>query len=81
MKFFDQFLQKPENAAYRAKLTEIPHEKRLCILYKNWLMNFNLWWNQNLPKPKPFKFTDQQRKIYTTVGGTPFLDGNYTVFW
>jgi len=31
-------------------------------------------------KTKPFKFTDQQRKIYTTVGGTPFLDGNYTVF-
>lgn len=27
-----------------------------------------------------FKFTDEQRAIYTTLGGTPFLDGEYTVF-
>jgi peptidyl-prolyl cis-trans isomerase B (cyclophilin B) len=26
------------------------------------------------------KFTEEQRKAYTTVGGTPFLDQNYTVF-
>ncbi len=25
-------------------------------------------------------FSDEQRKIYTTVGGTPFLDQDYTVF-
>lgn len=27
-----------------------------------------------------FSYTDAQRKIYSTVGGTPFLDQNYTVF-
>lgn len=27
-----------------------------------------------------FKFTEEQRKTYTTVGGTPHLDGEYTVF-
>lgn len=26
------------------------------------------------------KFSDVQRKVYTTVGGTPYLDGDYTVF-
>jgi cyclophilin family peptidyl-prolyl cis-trans isomerase len=26
------------------------------------------------------KFTDEQRKAYTTVGGIPHLDGSYTVF-
>jgi cyclophilin family peptidyl-prolyl cis-trans isomerase len=26
------------------------------------------------------KYTPEQRTIYTTVGGTPFLDGDYTVF-
>jgi cyclophilin family peptidyl-prolyl cis-trans isomerase len=26
------------------------------------------------------KYTDEQRKIYQTLGGTPHLDGNYTVF-
>jgi cyclophilin family peptidyl-prolyl cis-trans isomerase len=27
-----------------------------------------------------FSYTEEQRKIYKTVGGTPFLDMNYTVF-
>ena len=26
------------------------------------------------------KYTPEQRTIYTTIGGTPFLDGDYTVF-
>jgi peptidylprolyl isomerase len=28
----------------------------------------------------PYKFSDEQRKAYTTIGGTPHLDGSYTVF-
>jgi cyclophilin family peptidyl-prolyl cis-trans isomerase len=32
------------------------------------------------PDYKPFAFSSEQRTIYTTVGGTPFLDGEYTVF-
>ncbi|GAI16425.1 unnamed protein product [marine sediment metagenome] len=27
-----------------------------------------------------FEFTEEQRKIYTTIGGSPHLDGDYTVF-
>lgn len=27
-----------------------------------------------------YHFTAEQRKVYETIGGTPFLDGNYTVF-
>ncbi|MCK5537895.1 MAG: peptidylprolyl isomerase [Bacteroidales bacterium] len=27
-----------------------------------------------------FKLSDEQRKAYKTIGGTPFLDRNYTVF-
>ncbi|MFV0378595.1 MAG: peptidylprolyl isomerase [Mangrovibacterium sp.] len=30
--------------------------------------------------PGTLKFTDEQRKAYTTVGGYPDLDGKYTVF-
>lgn len=29
---------------------------------------------------KGVKFSDAQRHAYTTIGGTPHLDGNYTVF-
>ncbi|MBC7411946.1 MAG: peptidylprolyl isomerase [Bacteroidia bacterium] len=28
----------------------------------------------------PYKLADEQRKAYTTVGGTPHLDGGYTVY-
>ena len=28
----------------------------------------------------PFNFTDEQAKAYTAIGGTPHLDGQYTVF-
>ena len=28
----------------------------------------------------PTKFSESQREIYKTIGGTPFLDQNYTVF-
>lgn len=31
-------------------------------------------------KGKKVKFTDEQREAYKTVGGTPFLDNDYTVF-
>ncbi len=28
----------------------------------------------------PFKFTPEQEEAYTTIGGTPFLDNEYTVY-
>jgi len=31
-------------------------------------------------RTKPFKISDEQRRVYTTIGGTPHLDGAYTVF-
>lgn len=38
--------------------------------------------NEAMAKAKktPFKLTEEQKKVYTTVGGTPHLDGGYTVF-
>jgi peptidyl-prolyl cis-trans isomerase B (cyclophilin B) len=29
---------------------------------------------------KPFKYTPEQKALYSSLGGTPFLDGDYTVF-
>ena len=29
---------------------------------------------------KPYTYTDEQKKMYSTIGGTPHLDGGYTVF-
>jgi cyclophilin family peptidyl-prolyl cis-trans isomerase len=30
--------------------------------------------------PEKGRFTQEQKTVYTTIGGTPFLDGEYTVF-
>ncbi|NBV13546.1 MAG: peptidylprolyl isomerase [Sphingobacteriia bacterium] len=31
-------------------------------------------------KQKPYEYTEAERTIYKTIGGTPFLDNQYTVF-
>ena len=41
-------------------------------------------WNDkflnNIEIKNNIKYTEEQKQIYKTIGGTPFLDGNYTVF-
>jgi cyclophilin family peptidyl-prolyl cis-trans isomerase len=47
------------------------------------IISGRLFTNQELDdieKDKGFRFTPTQREIYTTVGGAPYLDGDYTVF-
>lgn len=34
----------------------------------------------SMEKTKSYKFTEQQRRDYKTIGGAPHLDGGYTVF-
>ena len=34
----------------------------------------------NILEQRGFKFTDEQKQIYSTIGGSPHLDGQYTVF-
>ncbi len=36
--------------------------------------------NAELPNVSPYKFSAEQREIYKTVGGSPHLDGSYTIF-
>jgi cyclophilin family peptidyl-prolyl cis-trans isomerase len=33
-----------------------------------------------LARQKGLNYTENQKQVYTTIGGTPFLDGDYTVF-
>ena len=35
---------------------------------------------QDICKANPVGFSEEQTEAYTTIGGTPFLDGEYTVF-
>lgn len=48
-----------------------------------YIVQGNVWDNATLDMMETRfgkKFTPEQRKVYTTVGGTPHLDGEYTVF-
>jgi cyclophilin family peptidyl-prolyl cis-trans isomerase len=78
------FIQAPENNAYMARLQEAQAlgkdaakraeaEAAIAVLTEEIkplaLAGF-----------APFKFTEEQLKDYTTLGGTPFLDNAYTVF-
>lgn len=50
------------------------------IDYKSMYNKINKEVIDYLEKNKPYKFSDYQKEIYTTKGGTPHLDGNYTIF-
>lgn len=79
-----EYLRKPESADYVAKLQNFQQigqdpaqrpamqdsiDAIIAIIKPIALKDYT-----------PVKFTEEQRKAYTTVGGTPFLDNNYTVF-
>ncbi len=78
-KLFQEFINRPENNGLKAKFISCQQTGKmdsLQILSKQIEPVIENEW----AKTPPFKFTDKQRKAYTSIGGTPFLDGNYTVF-
>jgi len=73
------FLAKEENKQY--------HERMLRYRQQGMKDSLRLLMSEITPLVQkmmeergPFRFSDEQKKIYTTIGGTPFLDGEYTVF-
>ncbi|WP_448519381.1 peptidylprolyl isomerase [Rhodoflexus sp.] len=76
---FQQLLTKPEYASLTAQLNDMQQRgdnegiQRLILQYKE---TCEKEFGVNLSKP----LTEEQIKKYTTVGGAPFLDGEYTVF-
>ena len=70
------FLQKPENAAYLAQIKRCQREN------KKDSVNFLIEEIKPLAVGNSdlFKYSDQAILDYSTIGGTPHLDGGYTVF-
>ena len=73
-----KFLTEKKNQAYRDTLKALAKAKDTdgIIKFRNRVYKLAL---EKYHK-KPFKFTEAQKKIYTTIGGSPHLDGQYTVF-
>jgi len=73
------YLLKPENVNLKNEVVDCQSKKntkKLDSIVKTISVTIDKQFG-NEPK---FAYTKEQRKAYETIGGTPFLDGNYTVF-
>lgn len=77
--FIQKYVQKPENKHFRDSLTAL-QKARDKEAFNNYMLEIEKAAIGELKNRHPFKFTMEQRKAYTTIGGTPHLDGAYTVF-
>jgi len=75
----EELLLLPEYSAYKKKRDEIlsKNDKERLLEF---LKEVEPILEKELEKRGRFKFTNEQREIYTTIGGAPHLDGEYTVF-
>ena len=74
---FQVIINRPENAALKEQFMHYQQNNVRDSL--NALITTTLQPMINA-EMKPFKYSAQQRTFYKTVGGTPMLDQNYTVF-
>lgn len=76
---FQQIIMRPENDALKNRFIanqQNQNQDTLAVLNK---IAEELT-NAEAAKLVPFKYTEEQRKVYSEIGGTPHLDGEYTVF-
>lgn len=76
---FIELMKKPENLALKNRFFS-PDAKKDTTSFHHLLDTLNLLIDQEYSRQPPFRFTDEQRRLYTTEGGTPHLDGKYTIF-
>lgn len=72
-------LGKPENIELRNRYSELVNARDTQGLQKFYI-EMNPLVEQEFAKTVPFKFTEDQLQTYSTLGGVPALDGDYTVF-
>ena len=79
-KFFYDYVNNSENSAFKHKLdslNKIRNQKELNQEISRRLEELKSEMDSSL---NLFYYTDEQKQIYSAVGGTPHLDQNYTVF-
>ena len=76
---FSYIVRLPENQHYIADYNHYSKAEKVdSMKYINDI--FDALVEKELPNVAPYKFTPEQTKAYTTIGGTPSLDNTYTVF-
>jgi peptidyl-prolyl cis-trans isomerase B (cyclophilin B) len=76
---FQQFFQKPENAPYRDTLSQF-YQRQDQAGYESYIMKLKPVMEKQLGISVEKEINPEIVKAYSTVGGTPTLDGQYTVF-
>ncbi|MEN8122273.1 MAG: peptidylprolyl isomerase [Bacteroidota bacterium] len=79
MPFIREYLQNPENESMSKQIQERQNARDREGLDSLVLVITEIVSKQH-PDVKVIKYTEEQRELYKTVGGTPHLDGGYTVF-
>jgi peptidylprolyl isomerase len=73
------YLLKPENVNLKNEVIKYQSEKNAHKL-DSVIKTVKAIVDKQFANEPKFAFSKEQRKIYETIGGTPQLDGNYTVF-
>lgn len=74
-----QMMNTPEYAWMKTKLDSMIKSGNPNAV-QDFIKETNSIAEKELVKIGKFQFTPEQRKLYTTIGGSPHLDGSYTVF-
>lgn len=79
IKLFNDYVSKPENEALKNIFIHLQATGNTDSL-KLLSAQLEPTINELFKSTSHFSFSEEQRKTYTTVGGSPHLDGSYTVF-
>lgn len=74
-----QFFQKPENKAYYDTIGQL-YQARDAKAYESYITRLKPIVENQLGIKVEKEVTADMLRVYTTIGGTPNLDGQYTVF-
>ncbi len=78
-KLFYEYISKPENRAIKVKLDSLNKVRDMNALNIE-IQSVLATLEPEIEKLDLFTFTEEQKQVYTTLGGTPHLDQSYTVF-
>lgn len=80
---FRQNLIHKRGALCAAREGDMVNPKKESSASQFYIVQGRVWTNEELDRMEAQlgrRFSEEQRKVYTTVGGTPHLDGDYTVY-
>jgi len=78
-KLFYEYMAKPENLGLRYKLDSLNNTQSYDALNQK-IQEILVKLEPEMKALGLFSFTEEQKQVYSTLGGTPHLDGSYTVF-